>query len=134
MPGIVTFLKKAGQIILTGVEIFSGIAPILTSKIPNSSGAIQTVSKDLAQVAGVVMDVEAFGQALGLPGAQKLQAAVGPVSQIILDSSLLAGKTVADPALFKQGAQKVADGLADVLNSIHPDNATQVKPQDVKSV
>jgi len=134
MAGIVTFLKKAGAIILQGVEIFSGIAPILTSKIPNSSGAIQTVSKDLAQVAGVIMDVEAFGQALGLAGPQKLTAAAGPVSQIILDSSLLAGKQINDPVLFKQGAQAIADGMAKVLNSIHPDNATQTKPQDVHSV
>jgi len=129
---VLTFLKKAGQIILQGAEIFTGFAPILTTSYPKSAGAVTTISKDLTEIANVVTDVEAFGQALGLPGPQKLQAAVGPVSQAILDSTLLAGKSIAQPDLFKQGAQKIADGMADVLNSLHPDAATQTKPQDVK--
>jgi len=132
MSGIVTFLKKVGQIILQGEQIFTGFAPVIQAAYPKSSPVIQTVSKDLVQIASVITDTEAFGQALSLPGAQKLTASVGPVSQIILDSSLLVGKQIANQALFQQGAQKIADGMADVLNSIHPDAATQTKPQDVK--
>jgi len=134
MSGVLTFLKKAGQIILQGAEIFTGFAPFLTTAYPKSAGVVTTVSKDLTQISDAIVQAEAFGQALSLPGAQKLQAAVGPVSQIILDSSIVSGKQVADPVLFKQGAQKIADGMADVLNSLHPDNATQTKPQDVKLV
>jgi hypothetical protein len=39
------------------------------------------------------------------------------IAQAILQSSLMAGHTLADPVLFKQGATKIADGLADVLNA-----------------
>ena len=131
---VVTFLKKAGTIILEGAQIFTGFAPLITATYPKSAGAVTTISKDLAQVASVITDVEAFGQALSLTGAQKLQAAAGPVSQVILDSSLLVGKQVANPALFKEGAQAIADGMAKILNSLHPDSATQIKPQDVKPV
>jgi hypothetical protein len=132
MPGILTFLKKAGQIILEGAQIFTGFAPFLTSAIPHSQGLVTTVSKDLSQVADAVIQAEAIGQALSLPGPQKLQAAAPLVSQILIDSSIVAGKQIAQPDLFKQGSQKIADGMADVLNSLHPDSATQTKPQDIK--
>lgn len=134
MPGFLTFLKKAGQIILEGAQIFTGFAPMVSAAYPKSAGAITTISKDLSQVADAVVQAEAIGQALNLPGAQKLQAATPLVAQIIIDSSILVGKQVAQPELFKQGSQKIADGMADVLNSLHADSATQTKPQDVKTV
>ena len=133
MSGVLTFLKKAGQIILQGAQIFTGFAPMISAAYPKSSGTITTISKDLAQVSDAIVQAEAFGQALGLPGTDKLRAAAPAVCQIILDSSIVAGKQVANPTLFQQGATKVADGMADILNSLHPDDATQVKPSDIKA-
>ena len=113
------FLTKLGQIILKGVEIWAGFAPLVQTAFPNQAGTIQTVSNDLAQIANIVVETEAVGQALGLAGNQKLQAATPSVAQIILSSSMLANHKIANPDLFKQGCQKITDGMADVLNSLH---------------
>ena len=116
-----TFLRQLGLAILKGAQIVSGIAPIARTVLPNQAGFIETVSADLAQVAEVVTAVEAIGQALKQPGPAKLSAASPLVAQVILRSSVLAGKKIANEALFAQGAQKMADGMADVLNSVHAD-------------
>jgi hypothetical protein len=132
MSGLTTFLSKAGKIILDGISIFTGfnVSGLITAVDPKAGGVVQTISKDLSQIGDAVIQAEAIGQALNLPGAQKLIGATGPVSQIILDSALVAGKPIAQPDLFKRGSTKVADGMADILNSLHPDAATQIKPQD----
>lgn len=113
------FLSKLGQIILKGVEIYAGFAPIAQASFPSASGAIATVSKDLSEIADIIVQVEAVGQALQLPGDKKLLAAVPSVTQIVLQSSMLANHKISDPVLFKAGCTKIADGMADVLNSLH---------------
>lgn len=121
------FLTKLGQIILKATEIVSGIAPYASAAFPGHEGQIQTVSNDLAQVANVIVQIEAVGQTLSIPGAQKLLAAAPGVAQVILKSSLLVGRKIADPALFKQGTTKVADGMADILNSLKDDVESENK-------
>lgn len=115
------FLTRLGQIINRGLQILGFAAPIIQVESPQAGKVLQTVSADLVDVAGVITNVEAFGQALALKGPDKLRAAVGPVSQIILQSTLLANHKIAQPDLFTQGATKIADGMADVLNSLNPD-------------
>lgn len=122
-----TFLSKLGAIINEGLKIFGILAPVAQVLLPGQAQEIQTISNDLTQVAGVIVQVEAVGQALSLPGAQKLTAAVGPVSNIILNSALMVNKKIANPDLFKQGATKIADGMADILNSLHADVETTSK-------
>lgn len=116
------FLSKLAQVILQGVSIVSGIAPIV-SQIPGASGAVQTISQDLAQIAQIIAQVEVIGQKLGHAGPDKLVAAAPLVEQVLLQSALLAGRKIdknrAD--LFRQGAEKIAGGMADVLNSVHED-------------
>lgn len=121
------FLTKLGQILLKATEIVSGIAPYASAVFPGHDKEIQIVSNDLAQVANVVVQVEAVGQVLQLPGASKLIAAAPGVAQVILQSSLLVGRKIADPALFKQGTTKVADGMADILNSLKDDVESENK-------
>ena len=113
------FLSILGQVLLKGTAIFTGFAPLLQATMPGQSGTIQTISKDLSQIADIVAQVEAAGQALSLPGDQKLAMATPMVAQIIISSSMLAKHQIADPVLFKQGCSKVASGMADVLNSLH---------------
>lgn len=113
------FLTILGQVLLKGTAIFAGFAPLAQAVFPGQAGAIQTVSKDLAQIADIVSQVEAAGQALKLPGDQKLAMATPMVAQIIIRSAMLANHQIADPALFNAGCAKVASGMADVLNSIH---------------
>jgi hypothetical protein len=122
-----TFLKKLGQILLKATEIVAGFQPLIASTFPGVSGPVQVASRDLAQIADIIAQVEAMGQALGQPGADKLRAAAPLVAQVILQSSLLAQRQIADPMLFKVGAQKVADGMADVLNSLKDDISTSSK-------
>lgn len=112
------FLSKLGQIILKGVEIYTGFEPLAEMAYPGAKSTLQVVSKDLSEIASIIVDVEGVGQALALQGPQKLQAAAPLVARAILQSSLLVNHTIADPALFQQGAKKIADGMADVLNSL----------------
>ena len=116
-----TFLKALGLAIIKGAQIVSGLAPMVRTALPNQTGLIDTVSADLAEIAKVVVTVEAIGQALHQPGTAKLTAASPLVAQIVLRSSVLSGKKIANEGLFAQGAQKIADGMADVLNSLHED-------------
>jgi hypothetical protein len=115
-----TFLKKLGEVVLKVTGIVTGFGPGLAAIIPGTKDdvIIQKVSIDLAEIAQIIQQAEVFGQALGLPGAQKLQAAAPAVAQIILQSSILAKHELANPVLFQQGCTKVADGMADVLNSL----------------
>ncbi len=112
------FLKKFGQIALKVTQIAIGTAPLAEAAFPGAATSIRTVSQDLAQVASIIQQVEIFGQALSLPGASKLTAATPAVAQIILQSSILSGHKINDPALFRSGCMKIADGMADVLNSL----------------
>ena len=113
------FLSKLGQIILKGVEIYAGFEPVAEMAFPGQKDKLQVISKDLSEIASIVVNVEGVGQALKLAGPQKLQAAAPLVANAILQSSILVNHTINDQALFQQGAQKIADGMADVLNSLH---------------
>lgn len=114
------FLKKFGSIALQVTQAAIGLAPLAQKIYPGAAGEIAVVSQDLAQVAGIILQVEAVGQALTLSGPQKLQAAVPLVSQVILQSALLANHKIDDAAKFSAGCQKIADGMVDLLNSLEP--------------
>ena len=110
------FLTKLGQILLKVTQVVTGIAPFIPSA---HQGTYQIVSRDLEQISAIIIQAELFGQALGLPGSSKLTAATPAVAQIILQSSILANHKIANDVLFKQGCNKIADGMADVMNSLN---------------
>uniref|UniRef100_A0A6M3LD29 Uncharacterized protein n=1 Tax=viral metagenome TaxID=1070528 RepID=A0A6M3LD29_9ZZZZ len=109
------YLTAIGKILLKVTQIVTGIAPFIPAA---QQGMYQVISRDLEQISAIIIQAELFGQALNLPGAQKLTAATPAVAQIILQSSILANHKIADPVLFKQGCTKIADGMADVMNSL----------------
>lgn len=119
-----TLLSKIGAEILKGIAIVSGLIPVAEMASPSNAGVIQVVSQDLTQVANIITSVEAAGQAVNLPGPQKLQMAAPQVAQVILQSAMLVNHKISNPALFTQGSTKIADGMADVLNSLNPDGIT----------
>lgn len=119
-----TFLKKVGSYIVKGLQIIAQFEGVVTATVPGSGTVIQVISKDLTDIGNIIIQIEAAGQALGLPGAQKLTAATPAVAQVLLQSALLANHKVANEALFQSGAQKIADGMVDVLNSLKDDVAT----------
>jgi len=119
-----TFLSKLGAAILKFTQIVAGIAPVAEAAFPGQSVQIQTVSNDLAQIAQIVTNVEAVGQALKLPGDQKLTGASPLVAQVILQSSMLVGHSIDDETLFQKACTEIAGGVADLLNSLKSNVAT----------
>jgi hypothetical protein len=112
------FLTKLGQVLLQATSIVTGFAPLAKIALPGQSDKIDVISQDLAEIAQAVATMEAIGQALNLPGPQKLQGITPLVAQIILRSALVANHKVANATLFQQGATKIGDGMADILNSL----------------
>lgn len=116
-----TWLKKVGLALNKGLQIVGVFQPAVEMFYPGAARKVEVVSQDLAQIGEVIAATEAVGAALGLPGTDKLTAAAPAVAQVILRSAVLADKQIADPALFQRGASKVADGMADILNSLKDD-------------
>src|SRR5229473_448728 len=112
-------LAKIGGIILKATEILTGFGSVVSQSIPSSSGVITTVSKDLTEIATVITQVEAVGQSLAIAGPDKLKAAAPLVAQVILSSAMIVNHSIADSAKFQGGCTKIADGMADILNSLH---------------
>jgi hypothetical protein len=115
------FLKKLGTYIVKGLQIAEPFLPMLSGVIPQRAATVvKEVSDDLTKVAGIIQAVEVMGQAVTspLPGAEKLLAATPLVAQIVLQSDMLVGHEIHDSALFTAGCKKLADGMADVLNSL----------------
>lgn len=118
MGNFLGWLKKAGLIAAKVGEYVAFGAPLITSLIPGTKDdqAVQIAQSVIGQVIQVIVHVEAFGAALGLPGAEKLKAASGPIADILLQ--FLTGRKIKDAAKFKAGVEKFTSGLADILSSL----------------
>lgn len=133
-----SFLSRMGEVLHKVEGVLTTINPLaalatgtIAAFLPSGSKeqqVVQAIPSELSQGVALIQTIEAAGQAAQLPGAQKLAMAAGPMAQIILQSEAFAGKKIANPDLFKQGAQKIADGLADCLNSI---DESEVKAQSL---
>lgn len=116
-----TFLKKLGQVLLKGLQVAIGIGPIITPLLGSGKAAqtAGTVVNDLTSIGSVVTQIEtAFAAIPGSTGAQKLQAAIPLVTQIVQTSELVINKKVANEALFTQACQEYTQATVDLLNSI----------------
>ena len=128
-----TFLSKLGKVMqITGkvLAVVLGFGPAIATLTPTKKDdeIMAKLVDPLTQIAGIVVQVEGMAQALDvpLPGADKLKMATPIVAQIIVQSSILAGKEIANPELFKAGCASIASGMADVLNSIKADDVKTV--------
>ena len=117
------FLKKVGSLIVAGSRLILGISTQVQRVLPD--GRIETVTDKLLEIQDVIIKAEVFGQTLSLIGADKLKAAGPAVAQVILGSALMADRKISRPELFSSGASKIADGMADVLNSLKDDIETE---------
>lgn len=124
------FLTKFGQIALQIAQIAIGIQPLVGSFVKSDKGlaVANKVIDTLEQVAEIIGTVEVIGQALQLPGQQKLTAATPLVAQAIIKSALVANHPIKDPVLFSQGCEKIASGMADILNSRGDADIETLKP------
>lgn len=113
-----SFLKKFGAIALKVTQVAIGVAPVVSQIAPSTAPAVSTATDGLSLIAQIIMQVEVAGQALALPGTDKLKAAGPLVAQAVLASSLMAGKKIADPELFRKATEGIASSVADLLNSL----------------
>lgn len=118
------FLSKLAELFMKGLQIWTGFSPAVTAALPGSAGAIQVVSQDLSEIGNVIVDVEQMAVALQIKGPDKLKAAAPLVADVILKSTLLVNHKVADSALFTQGCTDVANGMAEILNSLSTNGIT----------
>lgn len=102
-------LGKIGKAVFTGAKVAS---PIISQFLP--------LGGTFAKVAAVVGVTERVGDVLvgSGTGAQKAAAALPLTADIIKASEIVAGKEIADEALFLQGVQKIQEGTHDVLKSL----------------
>lgn len=119
------FLKKLGQILVRATEIAVGIGPIASQYFPAQAGVITTVVNDLTAVGQAVVQAEVFGQALGLPGPDKLKAAIPAALQIFRQSQIVHGRKVKDEAKFTAAVAQITGGVADLLSSLDDDIKTE---------
>lgn len=123
------FLKKLGQILTTGLKIVAqaqGLLPFIPN-LPGQVGAIVgEVKSELELMASSVVQVEMMGNALALPGAQKLTALEPQITQVFLNSRLMAHRKVKDEAKFKAAMRGLASNLVDALNSLDEDGIDTV--------
>ena len=123
-----TFLKKLGTILLNVAGIATGVGPIIMPFL-GSGKAAQVEGKvvnDLTSIGSLIVQIEtAFAAVPGSTGAQKLQAAIPLVANVIKTSEMVSGKKIANEALFTQAVTEYTQATVDLLNSIHADEAKQ---------
>ncbi len=114
-----SFLSKLGNGLKQGLNIAGGLFPIISPIIstikPDLAPAIQKVGSELTAIAGLVTLTEGLVNA---PGSQKLEAVSPLVTSLLKQGEFMSGKEIANDALFAQGAKKITDGMADILNSL----------------
>ena len=112
------WLKKVGIYLAKTAEFLAFGGPIISQLIPGTKDdQIIAISQSvIGKAINVVVQVEAFGAALGLSGAEKLKAAIGPVSEIFLE--FFKGRKVKDVARWRNGISQIVSGLAECLSSM----------------
>lgn len=119
-----SFLKKLGQILVNLAGIAAGVGPIIAPFLGSGKAVVGTAVNDLTAIGSTIVQIEtAFAAIPNSTGTQKLQAAIPLVGNIIKTSELVAGKKIANEALFTQAIQEYTQATVDLLNSIHPDEA-----------
>jgi hypothetical protein len=121
MAGFVSFLKKAGTLLVNTVSVVELGYPILGRLLPAKAQPVaDTIISDLEQFSSVVTNVEAVGQALptALTGEQKFKAALPLITRAVAASSVMAGKKIADNTLFQKACNEYAQATVDMLNSL----------------
>jgi len=121
------FLSKISEIVGKIVVHWTGLAPVVQGFIKDDSGKIQTITDTLLEVRDAVISTEIFASTItsDVSGEDKMRASGAQVAQIILKSSLVANQKIENEELFKTGCERIAGGMADVLNSFKDDIDTE---------
>jgi len=120
-----TFLAKLGSFLARGIAVLTGLEPLIAPLFGSKAGAAATVvgkvANDLTAVGQIVVTAEALFQGPGT-GAEKLAKAAPLVTNIVRTSELVSGHEISNESLFIQGCTNITSGVAQVLNSLKPDN------------
>ena len=114
-------LKKIGQKINGGsdqVQAYGALAQIVaaTTKSTADDRIVAIAQDGLVQFQNIIVDVEVFGQALSLPGAQKAAAAAPAIHQLLMNLPIIKGKKPKDPEQTKADAAALGGALAKYFN------------------
>ena len=121
------WLTKIGTVAAKMTAILTGFGPLISAVHPSAAAVVTRVESEIEQAIGIVAQAEIMGAALKLPGAQKLEMAAPAMAQLILRSSMMAGKKISDPVKFAAGCKAVADGFAQIANSLDGDVKSEEK-------
>lgn len=121
-----SWLKKAGQIVLSVVGVATGLMPLIDPFIaklaPKAEPVVATGVSDLAKIGNVIVTAEQMFTAASGPdaktGADKLKAATPFVAGIIQNADFLAGKHIKDETKFIGAVTQITSAFADLLNSV----------------
>lgn len=120
-----SWLKSVGKIAIKIGQHAPTIGPIVKAFTPEPvdkviDSVMPTVDK-LDEIGNVIIATEIFSQALTAPiaGPEKLKVASLPTAQILLQFLKLKGLKIDSEreAMFLEGAQDIANGMAKVYNS-----------------
>lgn len=124
----VSFLEKAGEVILTTAASYEGFGSIIQALLPSAKAktVVATLGSDIVSVAGVVTNIEAtFAAVTSAPtGTLKLQAAVPQVAAIVQAALGFTKDAIQNPALYQQGVKEITQGVVDILNSVKASSVT----------
>src|SRR5678816_1560535 len=104
-----------------------GVGPLITPFLGSGKTAsvVGTTVNDLTAIGGIIVQIEtAFAAVPGSTGAQKLQASIPLIANIIKTSQMVVGKKIANEALFTKSVQEYAQATVDLLNALDQNAAT----------
>lgn len=124
-----------------GTLLIPGAGGLLSTILTTTGGTLTAVpttvaaapaapaASDLDMVETVVKNIElaAQGATAPIPGTEKLKLATPLAVQFFLLWMHQRGYEIDDPVLFTQGATKVVDGVADMVNSRKASSIKSVK-------
>lgn len=119
---VLTWLENIGIMILKGLNFL----PTITQVVESSAGQPIPVLDKLDQIGSLVVTAEGMITTVLGPGSGPKKAqAVGPyVAQIVMSSSLVAGKKIlaGQQQAFMAACTALGGDVADILNCFEPDN------------
>jgi hypothetical protein len=121
-----SFLKNAGKLLANVAAVEAGLEPIFKGALPASAGPtldkIDLVFKQVVAVEGMFAAAYPGQQT----GPQKLVAAAALIGPVLQSVDTIRGKSIANEAAYTAAVQKIAGGIADLLNTLNdkPSNAT----------
>ena len=114
-----SFLAKLGKVLLTEAASITGILPVIQPLLGRNNKLEPVAAKITDTLTLIGTSVVTIEMALnGKQGAEKFAALVNLVGPLIRTSELVAGKEIANEAMFQKGINEIAQGAVDILNSL----------------